>query len=261
MAAATTHAFDAIAFVEDLPLKDIAAIFPGARLGMHELAVPLDGAGELFFYPFGAVVFRDVPRERREAELARLKQARPALTTEVVREDFLVREEQGARVTVTAGTLTLDLLTPQRASLVAMTVAQSVAMEYYERLVDRLFVRTGSLVTRLETRGTVPLRTRPLHRFIGEAVSTRSEVLSVLHLLDKPEAVWDDPAMDRIYDDLRGEFDLGHRYQALESKLRSVQEALELVLDVARDRRLVLLELAIVLLIVFEVVMGLLRLW
>lgn len=261
MAAATTHTFDAIAFVEDLPLKGIAASFPGARLGGHELTVPLEGGGELFLYPFGAVVFRDVPRERREAELARLKQARPALTTEVVREDFLVREEPDARVTVTAGTLRLDRLTPQRAGLVALTMAQSAAMEYYERLVDRLFDRTGSLVARLETRGTVPLRTRPLHRFIGEAVSTRSEVLSVLHLLDKPDAVWDDAAMDRIYADLRGEFDLADRYHALESKLRSVQEALELVLDVARDRRLVLLELAIVLLIVFEVVMGLLRLW
>ena len=41
---------------------------------------------------------------------------------------------------------------------------------------------------------------------------------------------------------------------------RSVQEALELVLDVARDRRLVLLEGAIVLLIVFEILLSLLRL-
>jgi hypothetical protein len=39
-----------------------------------------------------------------------------------------------------------------------------------------------------------------------------------------------------------------------------VQEALELVLDVARDRRLVLLEGAVVLLIVLEVALSVLRL-
>ena len=61
--------------------------------------------------------------------------------------------------------------------------------------------------------------------------------------------------MDRIYDDLREEFDLADRYGALELKLRSVQE-----LDVARDRRLVLLESAIVLLIVVELALSLLRL-
>jgi uncharacterized Rmd1/YagE family protein len=42
-------------------------------------------------------------------------------------------------------------------------------------------------------------------------------------------------AMDAIYEDLRDEFDLGDRFNALELKLRGVQEALELVLDVSRD--------------------------
>jgi required for meiotic nuclear division protein 1 len=81
-------------------------------------------------------------------------------------------------------------------------------------------------------------------------------VLSVLHLLDKPDETWVDAGIDRIYEELRSEFDLADRYQSLELKLRSIQEALELVLDVARDRRLVLLELAIVLLIVFEIVLA-----
>ena len=131
-------------------------------------------------------------------------------------------------------------------------------MEYYERIVETLFARTNALVERLERRGDVPLLTRPLHRFIGEAIGTRTEVLSVLHLLDKPDATWEDPGMDRIYGDLREEFDLIDRYEALEQKLRSVQEALELVLGVARDRRLVLIEVAIVLLILFELIIALL---
>jgi hypothetical protein len=46
---------------------------------------------------------------------------------------------------------------------------------------------------------------------------------------------------------------------ALESKLRAVQDALELLLGVARDRRLLWLEVAIVGLICLEVVLGLLR--
>jgi hypothetical protein len=90
-------------------------------------------------------------------------------------------------------------------------------------------------------------------------VATRAEVLEILHLLDKPDAAWEDPAMSDIYDDLRAEFDLSDRYSALESKLRSVQESLELVLDVVRDRRLVLLEATIVLLILFEIVLTLTR--
>jgi uncharacterized Rmd1/YagE family protein len=256
--AGTTHQFTAIAFEENLSLREIAPAFPGARLGHRELYVQGDG-GEIFLYPFGAVVFHNVPAERREAELARLHRTRPGLTTQVVRESFTVREEPGARVDIVEGTLVVDQLTPGRAAVVALIVAQSAAMEYYERIVQDLFERTHKLVDLLERRGSVPLRTRELHRFIGQAIGTRSEVISVLALLDKPDATWDDPALDRIYDDLRAEFDLLDRYSSLTQKLQGVQESLELILDVARDRRMWLLESAIFLLIALEVVLGLAR--
>jgi uncharacterized Rmd1/YagE family protein len=130
-------------------------------------------------------------------------------------------------------------------------------MEYYERIVDEMFIRTAEFVDRLETTGTVPFRTRPLHRFIGQAITTRTEVLSVLHLLDKPEATWDDAGIDRIYVDLRGEFDLADRYAALELKLRSIQEALELLVGVARDRQVLTLEITVVVLILLELLLSL----
>jgi uncharacterized Rmd1/YagE family protein len=256
----TSHKFNAVAFEENLVLREIAPALPDAKLGTHEIHVSLDGgAGDMFVFPFGAVVFRNVEAERREKEMAGFHQARPGLTTRVVREEYTVREDAAVAKTGFAedGTLVVAKMTAGRANVIALTVAQSAAMEYYERIVESLFARTHALVQRLERHGTVPLRVRPLHRFIGEAIGTRAEVLEVLHLLDKPDAAWDDPAMSFIYDDLRAEFDLVDRYAALESKLRSVQEALELALDVVRDRRLVYLEVAIVVLIIVEIVLSL----
>src|SRR5215469_9476340 len=254
------HQFYAVAFVENLSIRQLATTFPGARLTPHHMYQTIGTDGGMYIYPFGAVVTYDVTPERREAELARLHRARPGLTTQVVREDYSVVEDPRCQTGIHDGMLEVDRLTPARAGVVAMTVAQSAAMEYYERIVDQLFDRASKLVDRLEKRGTVAIRTRPLHRFIGEAISTRTEVLAVLHLLDKPEETWEDPAMDRIYDDLRAEFDLGDRYSALEMKVRIVQEWLELLLDVARDRRLVLLEEAIVILIVVELLLSVIRL-
>jgi uncharacterized Rmd1/YagE family protein len=255
---ARTHQFAAVAFEENLSLRELQEVWPGAKVGRLDIQVPFDGGG-FYVYPFGAVVFHDVPADRREAELARLRKARPGLTTQVVRESFAVREEPGARVEIVDGTLVVDQFGPGRAAVVALIVAQSAAMEYYERIVADLFGRTTALVDPLEKRGTVSLRTGQLHRFIGQAISTRSEVITVLSLLDKPDATWDDPALDRIYDDLRAEFDLSDRYGTLTQKLAGVQEALELVLDVARDRRMWLLELTIGILIVLEVLLELWR--
>jgi uncharacterized Rmd1/YagE family protein len=253
------HAFHASAFVENLSLKELVAAYPQARRGVHQLRVDVPG-GEFFVYPFGAVVFRNVTPEERDRQIALLHQARGGLTSSaVIEEEFTALEDPSTEPDVSDGVLTLDRMTPQRASIIAITVAQSAAMEYYERIVEQMFERTERLVERLEERGTVPFATRPLHRFIGAAIGTRNEVLSVLHLLDRPDEAWDDQGIDRIYGELRAEFDLVDRYQSLELKLRSVQEALELVLDVARDRRLVLLESAIVVLIVMELALSLFR--
>jgi uncharacterized Rmd1/YagE family protein len=253
------HGFHAIAFAENFTLKDLAPSLGGVRRPGRDLSAST-GEGARWVYPFGVVVFQDTGAAGREHALDQLRLARSGqTTTRILSEDFAVREDPAAQPEVVDGLLVVDRLTPARASVVALTVAQSAAMEYYETLVDQMFGRTSALVTQLRERGTVSMRTRGLHRFIGQAVTTRNEVLSVLHLLDKPDDVWDDPAMDRIYDELRAEFDLVDRYQALELKLKSVQEALELVLDVARDRRLLLLEIAIVALIVLEIVLSLAR--
>lgn len=254
------HHFYAVAFEENLSLKDLLAIYPGGKPSALELHVPCGDGGGLYVYPFGAVVAYDVGAEQRDAELKRLFAAVPKLTAQVVREEYTVREDPSATTGVSDGVLHLDRFTPGRVQVVALTIAQSAAMEYYESIVDQVVARTMKLVERLQATGRVPFRTRPLNRFIGEAAATHTEVLSVLHLLDKPDATWDDPAMDLIYADLRDEFDLGDRYQALESKLRSAHESLQLVLEVARDRRLFILEAAIVLLILFEILISVFRL-
>lgn len=254
------HLFSAVAFEENFALRPLVKAFPGARSSPLELYIPVPPAGGVYIYPFGAVASHDVTPEQREMIVRRLRDALPKLTAQVVREEYTVTENPEFQTRVVEGGLHLDQLTQGRAAVVALTMAQSAAMEYYERIVDDMFVRTAAFVERLERSGGVPLRTRPLHRFVGQAITTRTEVLSVLHLLDKPEATWEDPAMDRIYADLRADFDLADRYAALELKLRSIQETLELLIGVARDRQLFLLEVAVAILILLELVLGLVQL-
>jgi uncharacterized Rmd1/YagE family protein len=254
------HSYIAVAFAENFSLKELAQDYPEGVRSTRELRYRPASGGEVFLYPFGAAVFRDVSPPDRERELERLRKARRILSTQVLHEELSVRENKGESPSMVSGVLALDELTAARSSIVAHTVAQSAAMEYYERMVDEMFGRTRGVVERLASRGTVSTRTRPLVRFIGDAISVRAEVVAVLALLDKPDEVWEDPLMERIYADLRSEFDLADRYVSLELKLKTVQEALELVLDVARERRLLLLEVAVVVLIALELVLPFLRL-
>ncbi|HWN13731.1 MAG TPA: RMD1 family protein, partial [Candidatus Dormibacteraeota bacterium] len=149
------HQFEAVAFVENFNLRELAQAIPGGRLRAHELRYPLDGGSEVFVYPFGGAVFRDAPLEQRERFLERIRGTLRAPARKVVAESFTVREEPSAKIGFVDGVLQLDELGPARAAAVAIVVAQSAAMEYYERLVDDLFGRTDALVDRLEKSGTV----------------------------------------------------------------------------------------------------------
>jgi uncharacterized Rmd1/YagE family protein len=254
-----THHFHAVGFVENLNLKEVAVAYPEARRTAHELWYRTASGGMVFVYPFGAMALYDIPESERESHVARLRSVQPPLRAAQAVEDLVVHEEPDAVPDMRDGELVVGRLTFEGVSVVALTVAQSAAMDYYERIVDQMFARTDRLVDRLEATGRAPLSTRPLHRFIGTAIGTRNEVISILHLLDKPDAVWEDATADRIYQELRAEFDLADRYESLEHKLRSVQEALELVLDMSRDYRLVLLEVSVVVLIVAEIVLSIMR--
>lgn len=258
------HSFHALAFIENFPLKELVFNYPEAKRTRQQLSYPAAAGGTVFLFSFGVVIFFDVGQAGREGELLRLRQPPSVLRgVQVSHEEFTVRELAEAaavvRPVVEQGVLLVDRLTPERVSMVALTVAQSAAMEYYETIVDQMFADTDHFVQRLEKSGHISVFTAKLQRFIGAAISTRSEVISVLHLLDKPDLVWDDPGAERIYEELRSEFDLVDRYQSLELKLRSVQDALTLLADVARDRRLVLLEASVILLILLEIVLSLVR--
>ena len=257
------HRFYAVAFEENLSLRQVAAAFPEARATAHELRVPIsqDGAtGEMYVFPFGAVVTRAVPVDRREAELVRLRRAIPKLTTKVVREDYSVLEDPAAETGIVDGMLRIDQLTAERSSIVALTVAQSAAMEYYERIVDDLFQRTGNLVDLLERARHCPLSRAtapPLHRrghldASGGAFRPSSARQAGCRL----GRSGDGPDLRRLARGVRSRRPL----RRSERKLQSIQEALVLVLDVARDRRMLVLEVAIVVLIALEILLGFFRL-
>jgi hypothetical protein len=63
---------------------------------------------EVFFYPFGGVVFHDIDREKRQEILDRLRAAAAPLVTDVVREDFIVEEDPASPISVANGVLLIE---------------------------------------------------------------------------------------------------------------------------------------------------------
>jgi uncharacterized Rmd1/YagE family protein len=70
---------------------------------------------------------------------------------------------------------------------------------------------------------------------------------------DKPDVLWDNPELERLYLQLAQEFELQDRSAALERKLALVGTTVETVMGLMDSRRSLVLEVAVASLIAIEV--------
>lgn len=254
------HHFSAQALDKDFKLAQILQEWPSYRsksFAKNTVIQRAAGLGNVYAFNFGAISFWNVSESDRQKEveafsnrLAVSKANQPFL------EEFWVIEDPESKPKVEFNSLTIDVLTPERAEVIAQVIAQSTSMEYYENIVEQIWVKVSVLVETLRAKGKISPFPSQLYRAIGEGMSIRNDVVGVLHLLDRPDLIWNDAVMDGLYNDLRNLFELNERFAALKYRLDTIKDSLEILIDTARDQRLFLLELAIVLLFIFEIILG-----
>lgn len=213
----------------------------------------------LVAHHFGSLVFLGMPLAERESILAALSAFSGTSAKPLFAEDFAVVVEQGTRPVVQFDRVLLDQLSPPLAELLALAIGQSAVMENYETEVERILERIDRIADEFVKRGAVRRGLQPLIRFIGEAMRLRNRVIFTLALLDAPASAWDDETLDRLYRELRSSFALDERYRALDHKLSVIRDNLELFVDLTQQKRSMMLELSIVLLIVLEIALAVLK--
>jgi required for meiotic nuclear division protein 1 len=255
------HEVRAYAIADTLPLRAfVEATFDSKTADVRKTLAVIGGPEEgwVVIHDFGAVVFVDVPESERRRVVAAVE--RFGKSSQVgAEEKFLVRVDEDDSKAVTFDAVFVRELTKSVVELVALVVGQSVAMEYYEDDVDRILAELDTLAVALEKRGSFSGRLRRLVRAIGRGMHLRNRVVSTLALLDAPDVTWDSEAHDRLYRDLRRAFAIEDRYRALDHKLSIIRDNLELVVDLVRHDRSIVLEAAVFLLIAVEVVMAFVR--
>lgn len=244
-------------FAHSLNMMELAKSLAASQSSIDpwaSLSAKVGNDGYIFIFNYGSVVFWNVPAEEQHEHLNRLLGLSAVPNLKPKFSDTFTVVEQAGPALVEFNRLIIDRLTPDRMEVIASTLAQSTSMEYYESLVEEAWNQVDALLNQLKKRGTLSIVPAPINKQIAESLSLRSTVVRVLHLLDKPDLIWEDKVMDEIYGDLRAMFDLPERFQALEYKLQLIQQTLSVVVETVRDRRLYWLELAIVFLILFEIV-------
>jgi len=207
-------------------------------------------------HDFGAIVFVGVA----EAECRRVMTEIVALLRgkeprAPLEETYSVEITPGASPTVRFDRVVVGALDARVVEILTLVVAQSVAMEYYEGDIDALIAALEENSATLARDGTLHGSVRHLLRFIGRGMTMRTQVLRTLSLLESPGATWDDEGLDRMYRGLRASFEIEERYRGLDHELGIVQDDLALLADMVRQRRFIILEIAVAVLVAAELLL------
>jgi len=258
------YSFQAYHLTEILKLKEIDRLFaePVITRSSTKLVYREGESGHFFIYRFGSLVFFNIEPPRQTAIVEKIKtiigSGKEALITS---EELFVDVIKDRKNEVLFEHVVLDRLTLERIDVLALVLAQSTALEYFEVTVDELLKKSGKITSDLRNKGRMRMSEREINKFIGFCMLAKQDLISSMYLLDKPDEAWNDEVLDNLYRDSSEMFELKERYRTIDHKLKMMQDNLGLIADLVKNRRATLLELTIILLILVEVILFVYELW
>jgi uncharacterized Rmd1/YagE family protein len=237
---------------------DTRGLGSGERLSGSPLTVPLNGAGHVMVFRFGALVFLDATDESVRAFVDSIA---PRISgsferPEKERLQVVADPERDGRLDA-EGRLSIAELSLERLEIVAHVLVKSTVLAHYEERIGSVFDRIEPLATGMQHGRWARVPARALLRQIGSVLSAETLTVGRVEVTEKPELTWDRPDLDRLYERLSAEYELRDRDRALTRKLELITRTSETLLDLVQNRRMLHVELYIVLLIAVEIVIML----
>ena len=259
--------------VQRLPTNEpiaVRALNLGERLhlrGLYEtpleyspLVVAAGERGLAMLFRYGVMVLFNVSETEQKAFLKELK--------ERIEKPYRRHETEDTRVVlgapaegVSAEGINITSLSLPRLQVVATVLARSVSLAWFENAMATSFDMIEPLARELDKPRASSRVLKEVLRHIGTTLLVQQKVIGRVEIADKPDILWDQPELERLYTRLEDEYELVERLATLERKLELIERTAETTLDLVQSRRMLRVEWYIVALIVFEVVLSLYEMW
>jgi required for meiotic nuclear division protein 1 len=218
-----------------------------------ELFYAMAGGRYRYFLNYGVAVFSGYSDEEIKSAVEWvLPFSRNALGA-WIQDDYEIILEPGQPLTFDFEKLILGAVGAKEMRIIMFNLAQSVAIDHYNAIADRLLGDVRDFANQLETRGTLRINRRNMLRFIGRALNTQNDIATNIYIFDVPDLVWDDEFLDKLHAGLSRHFDLRMRNNELEYTLKIIENNLTVFSEISNQRRSTALEWIIIGLILFEV--------
>jgi uncharacterized Rmd1/YagE family protein len=237
---------------------DLKGLERGDAFSTDPLGFHTAGGGAVMLFKSGAAVFVGLTPVEEDGIVAGLADRIGAPLSDRETETARIQVQPAGEDTVTAaGAIQLVAADTQRLLLVGEALAVSVALAHDERRIAAAFERITPIAETLLARRLPSTREARMLEQIGEALLIQQRLASRVDLDEKPDVLWDNAGLERLWAKLVDEYDLPQRSRAIDRKLAAIRDTSGTIVDLISTRTSHKLEWYIIALIAFEIGMSL----
>lgn len=151
-------------------------------------------------------------------------------------------------------TITIPDSDSEKLRLIMLNLSQSVALDFYYDIAEKLLEDTRRHTSFLEEQGKLNINGKKLKRYIGKVLNIKNKISENLYIFESHELATDDEDLNKFNLELKKKFDLVDRHQIIHQQVDIVKENLDLFKDIMFHSESSRLEWIIIILIVIEVI-------
>jgi uncharacterized Rmd1/YagE family protein len=232
------------------------------------LTITLDAERHKYIsvFKYGSVVLFNVPQDEHAEHLFAIQEAANSVTIPPNlqhTEDYQISVDpgtqpfkRGSRMNI-HDQIVVHELDSNILQVVGGVMAQTVAMDYYAVLVERMVDTFMSMNKTMGETGKIHEDRKKMFALIASNNTVITSVVSKLGIFEGSDVAWEDGDAWEIWDGLRKDFELDYRFKDLSMKLEIVRDNTRFFLEILNNEKSTKLEWTIVILIAAEIVIGL----
>lgn len=214
--------------------------------------------GEVFFFDYGVVVLWGLSEAEEAQVLEFTKEFEEERLSNVEIEEFRCVYSSQYQSRIYNDIITLKNPHNYMIKLsISHAIAQSVKLTLFEQLIDTTIGSMKRIPQIMSSTGKIHLSRNEINRKIGQLFIVRINVNLVSNVLDTPEIFWAEPALDPLYQAIRGYLEINQRVELLNQRVGVIGDLLEMLKEHLTSHHNEQLEWIVIILIALEIVIGL----
>ena len=211
----------------------------------------------IIYYNFGVFTLINISDKTEVEEFQEYLKSKFEICNSQIEDHYTIKIQPKKSIIIKDGYVSIPSKHLKYLKLISLVVAESVALDNYEHLTSKMLTNSISYSQQLELKGTYPSNIKKLLKFIGFAINTRQYIISKLHIFNAPDDIWDDDELQNLFNKLQSEFEIEERFKELSISLQSIQQSIEIIVNLMQAKKSHHLEWLIIILIAVEIVLML----